>query len=152
MVERLYSSSELLQYARCTRKAFRVYLGRGLVPPEMRRGKRRYAEPTLYRLRLIAALRNVGLSLNEIGDVLSLHDNVDDPAGPVVKALDERLTELVIRTQERIDHLRNIRDRLVTARETLVGCKRCDRDLLQCKVCAVVGGLDPVSRTLLTNG
>ena len=57
---------------------FRFYESRGLILPERRGSNRTYSRRDRARLRLILRGKNLGFSLEDIGDYLSLYDS--DPA------------------------------------------------------------------------
>lgn len=72
---------ELAERARVTPRTIRYYESIGLTPPGEREGNGQhyYTEETLYRLRKIDQLKKLGLSLEEIGDVIDLY--FIDPSG-----------------------------------------------------------------------
>ena len=149
---RLFSSTELTTAAGCTRKALRYYQGKGLINPIRQTGNKRYDESAFHRLRLIVGLRDAGLSIEEITQLLEAHKA--EPNGPAAKAateISDELDVLINSVGERIDALRRVRHRLVTARETLAGCKVCEHELSRCGECAHNGHLDSTTRALLTD-
>ncbi|ASU81444.1 heavy metal-responsive transcriptional regulator [Nocardiopsis gilva YIM 90087] len=77
-------------------KAVRLYEQRGLLP-EVRRsssGYRLFSENHVETLRFITRARTAGLSLGDIGTVLSLQREGHAPCAHVRSALDRRLGEL----------------------------------------------------------
>ncbi len=85
---------ELAAEAGVNAKTIRYYETRGLLPPPPRTeaGYRIYGEGDLERLRFILKGRAIGLSLAEIGSVLGLRDDGQEPCGHVRALLDEKLT------------------------------------------------------------
>jgi len=72
---------DLTQRARVTQRTVRYYESIGLIPPGEREGhgQHYYTEETLARLRKIDQLKKLGLSLDEIRDVIDLY--FIDPSG-----------------------------------------------------------------------
>jgi DNA-binding transcriptional MerR regulator len=72
---------ELTEQAGVTQRTVRYYESIGLLPPGEREGHGHhyYNEETLFRLRKIDQLKNLGLSLEEIRDVIDLY--FTDPSG-----------------------------------------------------------------------
>ncbi len=147
---RLYSSTELIQGSGCTRKALRYYQDKGLIWTAQSKGSRRYDEVAFLRLRLIVALREIGLTLEEIQDLLELHKNGELPAAPVAQRLAEEVGNLVRMVRDRVESLSAIRHRLVAARESMFSCAQCEKQLKDCPSCPDAEKLDPTSRVLLT--
>ena len=72
---------DLTERAGGTPRTVRYYESIGLIPPGEREGhgQHYYTEETLARLRKIDQLKKLGLSLDEIGDVIDLY--FTDPSG-----------------------------------------------------------------------
>jgi MerR family transcriptional regulator, copper efflux regulator len=72
---------ELTERAEVTPRTVRYYERMGLIPPGEREGhgQHYYTEETLARLRKIGQLKQLGLSLDEIRDVIDLY--FTDPSG-----------------------------------------------------------------------
>ena len=72
---------ELTERAEATPRTVRYYQSIGLIPPGEREGhgQNYYTEETLARLRKIDQLKKLGLSLDEIRDVIDLY--FTDPSG-----------------------------------------------------------------------
>lgn len=106
---------ELAERAGVTPRTIRYYEQIGLLGPSERvgRGFRYYTEHELARLQKIDALKQLGLSLDEIGSVIDLY--FEDATGikgkqKVLTILQQHLTE----TQERIESLQQFRHELET--------------------------------------
>ncbi|QTD51694.1 MerR family transcriptional regulator [Sulfidibacter corallicola] len=108
---------ELARRAELSHRTIHFYEQKGLIAPSHRegRGYRYYDELTLKRLKKIAALKSLGLSLDEIGEVINLY--FEDETGirgkrEVLKILQKHLLEadrqLAEVTQFRDDLIRNI--------------------------------------------
>ncbi len=89
---------ELTERAEVTPRTVRYYESIGLLPPGEREGhgQHYYSEETLARLRKIDQLKKLGLSLEEIRDVIDLY--FTDPSGmqpkqKVLAILRQHLTE-----------------------------------------------------------
>jgi MerR family transcriptional regulator, copper efflux regulator len=90
---------ELTERAGVTPRTVRYYESIGLIPQGEREGQGQhyYTEETLARLRKIAQLKKLGLSLDEIGEVIDLY--FIDPSGvqakqKVLAVLRQHLTEV----------------------------------------------------------
>jgi len=81
MFVRTMRIGELAERAEVTPRTVRYYESLGLVPRGAREGngQHRYGEETVVRLRKIEQLKNIGLSLDEIGQVIDLY--FSDPSG-----------------------------------------------------------------------
>lgn len=87
-----------------TAKTLRFYEGRGLLPVADRapNGYRDYAQETVDRLEFIRRGRTAGLTLAQIGDILSVRDigqapclHVRDLLAKQLRDLDARIAELI---------------------------------------------------------
>ena len=149
--ERLYSSTELMRAANCTRKALRVYQARGLVKPVCNVGNHRYDAAALDRLRLIVSLRAIDLSLEEIATVLAARDARTGGGNAATASQD--VEQLIGRISDRISGLERLRTELYEARTALDACTPCEQPPTACTTCARDGRLDNhVARTLLVHG
>lgn len=145
----MYSSTELVRAAGCTRKTLRVLEEKGLIARATDRGLRRYDEDSLSRLRLLLGLRAMGMSLDEVRDILAIRESDPHDAGHVSEDLANRVDDLVIRLRDHIAELVRLRNRLIVAQATLRDCTTCERSVAACGGCADNGRLDSVSRVLL---
>ena len=98
MVERM-QIGELARRAGVTHRTIHFYERMGLVQPSERTGQgyRYYGDTALKRLEKIKQLKNVGLSLEQIAEVLDLY--FEDPSGikgkeRVIAMLKEQLSEI----------------------------------------------------------
>lgn len=101
---------EFAEQAGVTPRTIRYYEDLGLLGPNEREGHgfRYYTDTELTRLKKIDALKQLGLSLEEIGEVLPLY--CDDPTGVrgkrrVLEILQRQLAE----TDEKIETLQRFR-------------------------------------------
>ncbi|HEX4459567.1 MAG TPA: MerR family transcriptional regulator [Polyangia bacterium] len=80
---------ELTERAQVTPRTVRYYESIGLIPPGKRigYGQHYYTEETVVRLRKIDQLKNLGLSLDEIRDVIDLYFLDTSGVRPKVKVL-----------------------------------------------------------------
>lgn len=101
---------EFADCAGVTPRTIRYYESLGLLGPSEREGQgfRYYSETELARLKKIDSLKQLGLSLEEIGGVISLY--CEDPSGIRGK---QRVLEILRRhlaeTNEKIEALRSFR-------------------------------------------
>lgn len=105
---------ELAEWAGVSQRTLHYYEQIGLMQPSEREGTgyRYYDEQSLRRLRIIAALKKLGLSLNEIGQVIDLY--FETPSGikgkqEVVVILERHLAEI----DQRFAELQRLRDDLI---------------------------------------
>ncbi len=106
---------EFAEQAGVTPRTIRYYEDLGLLGPNQREGQgfRYYTETELGRLQKIEVLKQLGLSLEEIGEVLPLY--CDDPTGVRGKQrVLEILQSSLIETDEKIAALQRFRAELLT--------------------------------------
>ena len=106
---------EFAEQAGVTPRTIRYYEDLGLLGPNQREGQgfRYYTETELGRLKKIEVLKQLGLSLEEIGEVLPLY--CDDPTGVRGKQrVLEILQSSLIETDEKIAALQRFRAELLT--------------------------------------
>ena len=99
--------------------AIRFYEEVGLLPVPERTtsGYRVYDAPVVDRLAFIRVGQGVGLTLNELREVLLIRDRGDTPCQHVTDLINTRIREL----DERISDLRKLRKDLAAVAETAVG-------------------------------
>jgi MerR family transcriptional regulator, copper efflux regulator len=104
---------ELAAEVGLTPQAIRFYETRGLLGPSEREGKgyRYYGEEELLRLKKIQALQSIGLSLDDIGNVLPLY--YADPTGVAgKKKIVEILRTQLEETDRKLASIQTFRDEL----------------------------------------
>lgn len=111
----LLKIGELASRASVSHRTVHYYEGRGLISPvERDEGSHRmYEEEALHRLEKIAALKRLGLSLDEITDVIDLYF---DPSGgmlPGKKKVIEILKAQLTKVDAQIDELSDFRSDLI---------------------------------------
>ena len=79
-----------------TTKTIRFYEAEGLMPdpPRTPSGYRVYGDEDIERLRFIRMAKRLGLSLEEIGGILRLHDRREPTCAHVRSVLDEKLAQI----------------------------------------------------------
>ncbi|MGH9271473.1 MAG: MerR family transcriptional regulator [Ilumatobacteraceae bacterium] len=99
----------------------RYYDEIGLVRPggHSDAGYRRYGDDALERLAFVARAKDLGCSLEEIADLLSLSDG--ERCGPVQRRFHELVTEKLATTQQRIGQLAMLSEQLRRAATRLDG-------------------------------
>jgi len=97
-------------------KMIRYYEQTGLIPAAQRTasGYRTYATADIHRLRFIRRARELGFSMSEISDLLSLWNDKSRQSGDVKRLAQTHIVEL----EQRIDKLREI----TTTLRTLIDC------------------------------
>lgn len=97
-------------------KMIRYYEQSELIPPAPRTesGYRTYAQSDIHRLRFIRRARDLGFSVAEIGDLLSLWNDRSRQSADVKRLAETHIAEL----EQRIGQLRQMSDAL----QTLINC------------------------------
>ena len=93
-----------------TTKAIRFYESIGLLPEPSRSpsGYRSYEEPDADRLTFVKTAQRLGLSLDEIKEIIAFRDRGERPCGYVGEILDRQVADL----DRRIREMRDLRDEL----------------------------------------
>ena len=101
---------ELADAAGVTTKTIRFYESVGLLPdpPRSASGYRRYETSDAERLRFIKTAQRLGLSLDEIREIVAFRDRGEQPCGYVADLLDRQVQGL----DRRIEEMRELRDEL----------------------------------------
>src|SRR5215217_2939399 len=101
---------ELAERLGITTKAIRFYEGIGLLPDPARTpsGYRSYEEVDAERLVFIKTAQRLGLSLDEIKEIIAFRDRGERPCGYVADVLQRQVTDL----DRRIREMRALRDEL----------------------------------------
>jgi DNA-binding transcriptional MerR regulator len=98
-------------------KALRYYEREGLLhePDRTAGGYRDYRPEIVTRVGFIKQARAAGLTLRQIGEILTIRDDGRPPCGHVEELVDERLADVEVRLRElrrARTQLRQLRDRL----------------------------------------
>lgn len=93
---------ELADQLGVTTKAIRFYESIGLMPDPARTpsGYREYGETDEERLRFIKTAQRLGLSLDEIGEIIALRDRGQQPCNHVAGLLQRQVADLDRRIRE----------------------------------------------------
>lgn len=93
-----------------TTKTIRFYESFGLLPapPRTASGYRNYEDADAERLRFIKTAQRLGLSLDEIKEIIAFRDRGEQPCGYVADVLQRQVTDLDTRIRE----MRALRDEL----------------------------------------
>jgi DNA-binding transcriptional MerR regulator len=118
---RTYTIGELAQRSGFSASALRYYEGIGLVPPSTRTdaGYRLYDDDTLGRLAFIARAKQLGCTLEEINDLVSIWDG--ERCGPVQRRFHELVTTKLADAERKIAELRALEAQLREAARRLAG-------------------------------
>ena len=102
---------ELSERTGLSRDTIRYYESAGVLPEAQRSGSgyRLYGEDDVDRISFVGQAQTLGLTLDQIGEILELVEEGRDPCADVRKRLSDRLAE----TRARIRRLRNLERRLV---------------------------------------
>lgn len=101
---------ELADRLGVTTKSIRFYESIGLMPDPARTpsGYRDYAQADADRLTFIKTAQRLGLSLDEISEIIAFRDRGQRPCGYVADVLDRQVADL----DRRIREMRTLRDEL----------------------------------------
>jgi DNA-binding transcriptional MerR regulator len=139
----LLTTGEMARLSHTTLRTVRFYEAEGLIAAEARDDgcQRRFPKAELVKLQTIADLREVGFSLQEIKDLITLKQksgcaNAPEAAARMSAALCERLSEL----DRRAATLARVRRELVAMNEALAACRQCTRPAFpaSCRECTDV--------------
>ncbi|MAT96231.1 MAG: heavy metal-responsive transcriptional regulator [Anaerolineaceae bacterium] len=87
---------ELAQQTNLSAKTIRYYEEIGLLPLPKRQpnGYRDYEESAVDRVKFVIEARSLGLSLDDIGELLALRDRREAPCRVLLQMLDEKAAEI----------------------------------------------------------
>ncbi len=110
-------------------KMIRYYEQTGLVPPARRTssGYRVYSEPDIHRLHFIRRARDLGFSVAEISDLLSLWNDKSRQSSHVKRLAQTHIVEL----QQKISGLQQMAGTLQTLIDCCAGDERPDCPILE---------------------
>jgi DNA-binding transcriptional MerR regulator len=130
-VERRYRIGQLAAEFGLNAKTIRFYEALGLLAPATRTaaGYRQYTNAERETLRFIIKAKAAGLTLAEIGDVLALRRDGQEPCQHVRAVLDRKLTAV----EAQLRALTAFRDELLALREMPAAGATCDGD-----VCGII--------------
>ena len=128
----LYTAGQAAKQAGVTRKAIRIYEGKGLLPPAGRTeaGYRRFTPGDIAVLRFIRQAKTLGLTLTEINDILSLQRGGAQPCGRVTQLLDAHIGQI----DRTMTELRQLRRALDSARRSADKTRRAGGDAVICQI------------------
>jgi len=97
-------------------EAIRYYERRGLIPPPPRRasGYRVFPEDTVARIRFIQRAKELGFSLEEIGELLSLRGDPEATCRGVKKRVEDKLRDVRAKIAS-LHRIEDVLDRLTEA-------------------------------------
>lgn len=115
-MEKTYTRGALARAAEVNPETLRYYERRGLLPPppRTRSGYRRYDEDALRRLRFIARARDLGFSLEEIKELLSLRVAPGKRCGDVRERAKAKVEEVAEKIRD-LERMKRTLERLVAA-------------------------------------
>jgi len=119
---------EAAEHSGVSAKMIRYYEQSGLIPPAQRSesGYRTYRQDDIHRLRFIRRARDLGFSVAEIRDLLSLWDDRSRQSADVKRLAQAHIDEL----EARIGQLRQMADTLQTLINCCAGDERPDCPIL----------------------
>lgn len=96
MTDQLTTIGQAARQAGLSAKAVRLYERKGLLPPAERTpaGYRLFTDDDLDALTFIRQAKTLGLSLDEIGDILTLRRGGTAPCQHVLRLLDARIADI----------------------------------------------------------
>lgn len=129
-VDRLLKIGDLAKRLDLNPRTIRFYEQAGIVPkpPRTSGGFRLYGEEDEQRLRFIKTAQRVGLTLDEIKEVLAFRDRDQAPCGYVASVIEKRLAEI----NERMRELRALKHELTELRTRMREQGIAERDGAYC--------------------
>ncbi len=143
MIRAEYSSGDLARATGNTVRTIRFYEEQGLLRPAVvsEGGHRRYTEEDLERLRLIADLRELGVSLSEIRAVLDLRAGCAS-AAEFAERFEQVLLSHIDQARRRLDRLRRVKRELVEALSAIQSRLACQNPArCPCAVAETLGSM-----------
>jgi DNA-binding transcriptional MerR regulator len=115
-----------------TPKAIRLYEAKGLLSeaPRTESGYRTYTPDDLEVLRFVRQAKVLGLSLQEIKDIIDLQRAGSQPCGKALALLDLHIHEI----DRKLRELRSLRSRLIRARDEVGDLSRSGADAAVCRI------------------
>ena len=115
---------ELAERTHKTVRALRLYEERGLLSPMERSqgGFRLYAESSIERVSLIDRLQSVGMSLNEIAELLAVWEGAESNQFGMNR-LQEEYQRRLLQVRSQIEGLREVEQLLKASIEFMDGCQ-----------------------------
>ena len=125
---------ELAKLNGATTKTIRYYELLGLLPKPERTdsGYRLYDEKDVERLSFIRKAKNLGFSLTDIGETLSLYDSQQAPCIHVLELLDRKIEEI----DQLVGELQNLQQELMKLRKE--SAPRVSRDADGSPICNII--------------
>lgn len=110
----MYRIKELSQKTRVTSQTIRYYEQRGILPVPARaeNGYRTYTDDDVERLTFVRRARQLGFSLENIGEILTIRDKLIPPCDYVLDLIEDKIADV----QARIYELERLRDELIILR------------------------------------
>ncbi len=108
-----YTTGEIARLCGVSVRTVQYYDSRGiLIPSELSEGGRRlYSEQDLKRMRIICFLRDAGISINSIGELLS-EENPSNVISTLLEQQEQLLTEEINERRAQLDIINGIRQEL----------------------------------------
>jgi len=139
--EATLSTGDLARRTGTTLRTVRFYEEAGMLKPSAvgKGGRRLYTERDLEKLALIADLRELDLSLDEIKGLLQIREGCID-APQLAERFGRALAEQLERTRRRLAALQRLGDEFAAALHVLGECRTCSTPLAQhaCSGCDVM--------------
>ena len=151
----LLTTGEMARLTQSTLRTVRFYEEEGLLRPAERAdgGHRLFPESELEKLKLVGELRLIGLTLEEIKELLELKRNATSGAA-AAHAIDVRLESYAGRVAERIALLQRLANEIGVTREVVARCETCTDNHLfpescsECRTMKDAGALPPAATVL----
>jgi MerR family copper efflux transcriptional regulator len=134
---------KVAELAGVSRKVIRLWEAKGLLPEAERTeaGYRLFTEADLDVLRFIRQAKALGLTLDEINDILDLQRGGAQPCGRVTQMLDAHLDQI----NRTLAELRQLRATLLTVRRTADQTRRSGGYAVVCQIIETSRGPGPGS-------
>ena len=145
------TTGDLARRTGTTLRAVRFYEEAGILcPHRASSGRREYSEADAVRLQLIADLRELDLSIEEIKRFLELRDGCET-APDLAARLRPLISDQLERTHRRLAALRRLETEFVGTLELLGSCRSCEKPLADtaCAGCGVMAHAPRLMRVVV---
>lgn len=115
----ILTTGQLAKKANVNVETIRYYERRGLIPEPLRSesGYRRYSQDSIARIQFIKRAKELGFSLKEVSELLSLRVDPNTNCADVKRMAEVKITDI----KEKIHALQRIKEALIKLRESCKG-------------------------------
>jgi len=157
-----YDRMALATIASCSEETLREYERLDLLRARQGDGGDEFSGEMLSRLLLLERLRRLGVSMDELGQAMALTNSerggtaavhLETNVRPLLADLAGRVAEAARSETDpaEVDALLAAQLQLAQACESFSACAGCSHSRAECRVCGIVGQVDPTAAALLVD-